>query len=1170
MKKLCTVLTAMLLSSWAWSQSIPDVVLQPVASGFTEPIGLANAGDERIFVVEKAGIIIAWNPTSGTKDTFLNITDNVLSAGGEQGLLDIAFHPDYATNGYFYVTYTAPDSDNTGVWVLARYSVTADSNDADESSEQILFTQDKPFANHNGGWVEFGPDGYLYASIGDGGSGGDPFGNGQNLNTKLGKILRVDVSDSTLYSIPSTNPFANDTTADPTIWAYGLRNPWRNSFDRLTGDLWIADVGQDVMEEVNVQAATSGGGQNYGWRCYEGTLPFNTTGCADPATMVFPIFAYNHSSDPCSGTVVGGRVYRGGHAASLYGRYIFADYCNGLFRALTADGNGGYTMDTLLQGAPFEYTSFGEDIYGEVYVTEIGSGVVAKIVDTSCVPTAIILGDDSINSCGDVTLQAVDGAGLTYQWYADEVAVADANASSYVSTNAGSYYVEVTDTTCGGISLSNIVTISSLNIDLDVVVTNNNCTDSLGGSISITPLNGTPPFTYLWSNGSTDASIVDVPNGVYGFTVTAANGCTGGGEANVFGTLGLVVDAIVTDAGCTDSTGSIILNVTGGALPYTFEWENGATDDTLLNLAAGIYKVTVMGDNGCTGAGTFVVMATNAPFVEILVDSVDCDLTNVVLTANVIGSAPPFTYLWDNGSTDATTTVSGGGSFSVTVTDDGGCSAVDSAFVLPTPPLLVMILGDTTVCPGDLTTLMTDADNMTYLWSTGDTTASISVGEGTYSVTVYNSNGCVAGTAEETVTTNSLPILSFTTTNATAGQSDGSADLTVTGDDAPFTYAWSNGGTDEDLTNVAAGVYNVTVTSAEGCIVTDSVTIGEDVVTECAAPTNLSIDNITATSVDISWDAVSGATQYIVQYRPVGDTAWLSVGVDTNALFLFTLESNTLYEVQVQTVCGDSTSGNMAMTTFTTLNTGGCTLTVNIGHTNATCFGLKTGSATAVAVGGTGPYTYLWSNGRTQSSLPKLAAGTYSVTVTDANGCTAVGTVSISQPAPILAYQLSTQTCPGQCTGTAEVFWVSGGIAPLSYMWSNGETTTSITNLCAGIYWVTITDASGCKKIVGSAVSANPSVCGSGGPGPQRVGGNAVTAFNVYPNPADATINVTLPAYEGAAHIEIYNAMGQLVITTTVESRSYTSLDVSQFASGVYHVQFVNNGLVESTKFIKQ
>ena len=255
----------------------PTVDLELFADGFSSPVDITNAGDERLFVVEKSGRIKIVLPDGTVLPTpFLNINPIVGSAGSEQGLLGLAFHPNYASNRYFFVNYT----NNSGDTEIARYETDpANLNQALSNSGTVIMTIDQPFNNHNGGDIAFGPDGYLYIGMGDGGSGGDPGDRSQDPQELLGKMLRIDVDNGSPYGIPPDNPFINDTTVLDEIWAIGLRNPWRYSFDRETGDLWMGDVGQNEREEIDMQLASSTGGENYGWRCYEGDLPFNTSGC---------------------------------------------------------------------------------------------------------------------------------------------------------------------------------------------------------------------------------------------------------------------------------------------------------------------------------------------------------------------------------------------------------------------------------------------------------------------------------------------------------------------------------------------------------------------------------------------------------------------------------------------------------------------------------------------------------------------------------------------------------------------------------------------------------------------------------------------------------------------------------------------------------------------------
>ncbi len=347
--------------------SPPDISLTPVVDGFDRPLGVVQPDDgtDRLFVVEQSGQIKIVADGAVARRPFLDLTGVVDTNGSERGLLSLAFHPDYAENGFFYVDYT----DTNGDSVIARYRVSDDPSLADPESEQVVMRVDQPFPNHNGGLLLFGPDGYLYVGFGDGGSAGDPHGNGQNLGTVLGAILRLDVdpdavTDETPYLIPEDNPFVNEAGARPEIWAYGLRNPWRFSFDRETGDVWIADVGQNAWEEVNYQPAESGGGENYGWVMREGAHCYPEGDTCSTEGLVDPVAEYSRDLGI---SVTGGYVYRGEAVSDLNGTYLFADFGSGLIWGLTRDGDDWVMTEPLETGLTI--SAFGEDLAGELYLT---------------------------------------------------------------------------------------------------------------------------------------------------------------------------------------------------------------------------------------------------------------------------------------------------------------------------------------------------------------------------------------------------------------------------------------------------------------------------------------------------------------------------------------------------------------------------------------------------------------------------------------------------------------------------------------------------------------------------------------------------------------------------------------------------------------------------------
>jgi glucose/arabinose dehydrogenase len=368
-----------------------ELALETVLTDLNDPVRLvAPEGDDRLFVVERGGLIRVFDQDGTDRGTFLDVS-SLTRVFNERGLLGLAFPPDYASSGRFYVNYTDDDDGNTTNSILARYQVSGNPDVADGGSAEILLTLFQPASNHNGGHIEFGPDGMLYLGFGDGGGGGDSSNWAQNDQSLLGKALRLDVSGPGAYSIPVDNPFVDKPPLDE-IWAKGLRNPWCFSFDQMTGDLYIADVGQGSLEEVDVQPANSSGGENYGWRLMEGSACFNpSTNCND-GSLVLPVHEYTHAGGRCS--ISGGYVYRGPAIPSESGSYFFADWCSGQVWTLRWSEAGGAINITdrtseLTTAFPLAgITSFGQDGRRELYVIENAAGRIHRIVDSNGTPTA--------------------------------------------------------------------------------------------------------------------------------------------------------------------------------------------------------------------------------------------------------------------------------------------------------------------------------------------------------------------------------------------------------------------------------------------------------------------------------------------------------------------------------------------------------------------------------------------------------------------------------------------------------------------------------------------------------------------------------------------------------------------------------------------------------------
>ncbi|MCB9835295.1 MAG: PQQ-dependent sugar dehydrogenase [Phycisphaera sp.] len=387
-----------------------QVTTELFASGLSRPVYMVSApgDDDTFYVVEQRGAIRVVQNGTVLATPFLDIDPLVLngtSGGNEQGMLGLAFSPDYVTSGRFFVYYigTGPATN-----VVEYRRSAADPLVADAGTARTIMTISQPFSNHNGGWMDFGPDGYLYIGTGDGGSSNDPGNRASQLTFLLGKLLRIDVSDDQVpYTVPADNPFVGVSSALPEIWAYGLRNPWRTSFDQMTGDLWIADVGQNTREEVNVQRSTSTGGEHYGWRCREGFIENPSfSGCTAslPPGVIDPIHDYTHAGGRCS--ITGGYVYYGCGVPEFDGKYVFGDYCSGDIWTLDP-ANGNAVVAVSNQGSGV--SAFAQDKQGEIYVMSLFAGTIRKFTSASAVDSD---GDTIPDACETVCLPDVNGDGM--------------------------------------------------------------------------------------------------------------------------------------------------------------------------------------------------------------------------------------------------------------------------------------------------------------------------------------------------------------------------------------------------------------------------------------------------------------------------------------------------------------------------------------------------------------------------------------------------------------------------------------------------------------------------------------------------------------------------------------------------------------------------------------
>ena len=619
MKYISSLFLGFLCCFWVdLSAQVPTINLTSYATGFSAAVGIEHCGDNRLFIVEQTtGLIKIVQPGGAVNPTpFLNIGSRI-SIGSERGLLGLAFHPNYAQNGYFYVNYTKAGTYQT---IVARYQVTSNPDSAAFNSEVVLLDIAQPYSNHNGGRIAFGPDGYLYVGMGDGGSGGDPGNRAQDPTNLLGKILRIDVDGGSPYAIPPSNPYFGQTSPRPEIWAIGMRNPWRFSFDRVTEDLWIADVGQNAWEEFNLELAGDPGGHNYGWRCYEGNVGYNTAGCQPQNTYVSPIIVYGHTSGNCS--VDGGYRYRGGLEGDLYGYYVWIDLCSGIMGGITPNGSAwqNTTLGTFLSGygsGSYRWSTFGEDSNGELFLANVSNGIVYKMTTTSCIPTAVILAQDSCYMTGPAdTLRAITGTGLTYQWLLNNAPIGGATSSKYLPVVSGAYSILVSNSVpCR--DTSNIVNISFYSPTF----------------VSLAGLDSTH------CPGDANDTLVGMPpGGVFSGPLVNGNqfnpSLNGSGMFSIQYTVsdGYACDYITTQ---TTTVGGASVSFTGLDAGYAITPGSGQTDTLTGVPTGGVFSGVGMNGNilrldSIPGTGTYWVYYTFTDSLGcISVDSASFDITSV-------------------------------------------------------------------------------------------------------------------------------------------------------------------------------------------------------------------------------------------------------------------------------------------------------------------------------------------------------------------------------------------------------------------------------------------------------------------------------------------------------------------------------------------------------------
>lgn len=666
------------------------------------------------------------------------------------------------------------------------------------------------------------------------------------------------------------------------------------------------------------------------------------------------------------------------------------------------------------------------------------------------------------NGSATASASGGSGQGINFVWSTNATTATISNLS------AGTYRVTATDNAgCQSIQSVNILQPTAINITPSI--TNVACNGERSGAINAAATGGVGPYTYRWSNGATTSSITSLAAGVYTLTVTDQNNCTKTASVTLTQPTAITLLLSGNDTLCAGAqNGTAIATVSGGVTPYAYSWSNGATTSSISNLGVGNYTVTVTDQNRCQKIATISVIATQPFHVDSTIVQPKCvGESSGSIAITLSGGTPPYTYLWENGATTNTRTGLPAGAYNVTVTDANRCSG-SWAFTLRNPaPINAQVSTTEPACFGQNTgtatvTVIGSNGNHTYLWSTGATTSAISnLGAGRYNLTVTNANGCQA-TFPFTINAPSAGVdVTTQVTNVDCfGASTGQIQTSTTGGQAPYTYLWSNGLTNMNLSNLKAGTYALKVSDQAGCADTTTVIIRE----------NPAITTSITSSNPACFGQTNGQASVSVSGGSPGYTYLWSNGATTSAITGLGAGKFVLTVTDARQ-CTKKDSAQL---------TAPSQLQVNATATNVTCNGTATGSAQATVSGGTAPYTYAWSNGATTSAISNLVANTYTVTVNDSRACQNTATVTVSQPAA-LVLTLTTvdiqcnQTNTGQATATA-----SGGTSPYRYAWSNGATTSAISNLAPGDYGVTVTDAAGCQvndtKRVGSSAQINPQI----------------------------------------------------------------------------------------------
>ena len=1066
-----------------------EVDLELYASGFASPVDIAHAGDDRLFVVERSGRIRILDANGNIMSIpFLDIDDRVHNAGNqsEQGLLGLAFHPNYASNGFFYVHYIANDDDS----IIARFSrMPTNQNRALPSSEFQIMHISQPFINHNGGTLKFGPDGYLYIGMGDGGSANDPQNLAQNTQSLMGKMLRIDVDSGSPYSIPASNPFVGNPNVLDEIWSIGLRNPWKWSFDRMTGDMWIADVGQAEWEEINLQSAFSTGGENYGWRCFEGSNPFIMNGCN--ATYLPPLVEYNHQGfTHCS--VTGGYVYRGPVAGfANFGVYFYIDYCSGRLWGTWLSGNFQINTEIFGDFPGMNISTFGEDVEGNHYAANISSGQIFRMevnckANQNC-PLSVIVTEQQDASCfgvfdGSATVEVQDGnPPYDYDWPDGQ------STATATGLTAFNYVVTVTDND-GNFGTASVTINQPNEIEINVVEEREiTCIENGGAMISV---NGDfPPFDVQWSTGTSGMQEFGITQaGPYTVMVTDANDCSSTLSIEIEEDTEVPAFTILGNKtlNCLDTCTILNPDFGGAAANVSWEWPGlfSSNEPTVPICEEGDYEIIVTNlDNGCTLSNSVSISEDKAAPQIINVNGIamlDCAQIQSSLLVETANASDQFTWMdaqMNVVSTSALLQVSAPGIYNLTIQGANFCSTSSNYEITQNTEVPLAEAG-----PDKLLTCNTPTTNigsaasssgLIYQWTTLDGSLVGATDQpevevnaaGTYVLTVTNTDTQCSSSDEVIVEENFIePIASISQDIDFIGC--GAEVMTLAAlDDVDYLFEWQDGsgnvlGNDQEQLVSEAGAYTLIVTDGlNGCSSSSSI----EVLQVSPAPLFVnSPDVLTCENVTVELMAGTSATTCDGSYEWTGPDGFTSQDANVNVSIPGT------YQVILTCASTGCTSEESIIVqedrqspSFTISSSG-----------QLTCVN------TMVDLEVPSPADWLSPNGQLSfgPSISVNVGGQYCATITDEdNGCTSTEciTVTVNNELPTVDIPFpEALPCNGDpVTITAFPFSVNG---PLDLQWStvdgnilSGASTTQIQVDFAGTYCVTASDVvNGCERQV--------------------------------------------------------------------------------------------------------